>query len=133
MRIKHCIILFFIILSCVVCLSGCNKINNNSEDVENITINNYEDKEQTVIVKTMKPYGFSGSSLHNINLYSNGDLYHVIYDGEGFEKSNIVKNEIIATNVSDIIQEDDNDGVFVVKGENINVIIDKYNWIKYEK
>lgn len=133
MKIKHCRILFFVVLSCFVSLSGCNKINNNSKDVENTVINNYENIEKTVIVKTMKPYGFSGSSLHDINLYTNGDLYHVIYDGEGIEKSNMVKNELIATNVRDIIQEDDSNGVIVVKGENINIIIDKYNWIKYEK
>ena len=92
------------------------------------------------MVKSASPSGFAGSSLHVIRLYSDGSVYLITYDGDGFDESNIGSKELIATNVEDIyeIPYDENNnsadvGSVVVKGSNLNVIDNGYGWIIFQK
>lgn len=69
--------------------------------------------EESALIKSLTPTGFAGSSFNKIDLYSNGDVYWIQYDGAGFDYENIVKNTLIATNATDIE---------MFEGEGINVI-----------
>jgi hypothetical protein len=103
----------------VLLLTACNRkidINENEEiPLENIKL-----------VESLSPQGFTGSSLNKIELYSNGDVYWIQYDGVGFEKENIIKNEVIAKNCTEI-KEDDEGGI-IINGE---VASDVAPWINF--
>lgn len=138
MRIKYIIISFVFVLFSLVCFSGCTVNVNDNEVVVNdnnvaVKINDNEVQiNSKSIIKTVSPIGFAGASMHKLNLYSNGDLHLVIYNGEGFEESNIISDEVIAKNATEIIQDEESDGMITVKGKNIEIIKDKYGWIKFE-
>lgn len=76
--------------------------------------------EEVTLTKSLTPTGFAGSSFNRIDLYSNGDVYYLQYDGAGFDDENVVKNVLVATNATDIEMFDD-EGINVI-GENINII-----------
>jgi len=90
------------------------------------------DGEETSLKKSLTPTGFAGSSLNRIELYSNGDVYWVQYDGAGFEYENIVKDLLIACNAKDIEVLDD-EGIKVI-GSNIKIIEDlEVGWLMLNK
>lgn len=86
-----------------------------AEDMFLVDIGSVKNK----IVKSLTPTGFAGSSLNRIELYQNGDVYWVQYDGEGIEEENIVNNVLIASNAHDIEMFED-EGINIV-GENIEI------------
>ena len=71
-------------------------------DISSDSIEDIDSLKIVTLSKSLTPTGFAGSSLNKIELYSNGDVYWVQYDGEGFSDENIVKNMLIATNATDI-------------------------------
>ncbi|MBE5813280.1 MAG: sodium ion-translocating decarboxylase subunit beta [Clostridiales bacterium] len=99
------------------------------EVVEKIRINSLNGDEVT-LQKVLTPTGFAGSSFNRIELYKNGDIYWIQYDGAGVDYENIVKNVLVATNAKDIEMNED-EGIKVI-GENINIIEDvKIGWLKF--
>ena len=89
-------------------------------------------KESAILAKSLTPSGFAGSSLNRIDLYSNGDVYWVQYDGEGLSDENIIKNDLIATGATDI-QLLDTEEINVV-GEDIKIIYEiDTAWIHFYK
>lgn len=130
-----------------------NTLNTDNEELKNNTVSQTDnnmsagndlitDDSNIYLVKSASPSGFAGSSLHSIRLYSDGSVYLITYNGEGFNDSNIGSKELIATNAEDIyeITYDENNkdnsadvGSVVVKGNNLNVIDNGYGWIIFEK
>ena len=128
-----------------------NALNTDNEELKNNTVsqtdnntltgNDSTTNDNTIhLVKSASPSGFAGSSLQAIRLYSDGSVYLITYDGDGFNDSNIGSKELIATNVEDIyeIPYDENNnsadvGSVVVKGSNLNAIDNGYGWIIFEK
>ena len=89
-------------------------------------------KECVVLAKSLTPTGFAGSSLNRIDLYSNGDVYWVQYDGEGLVDENIIKNDLIATGAIDI-QMLDTEEINVV-GEDVEIVDEiEISWIHFNK
>ena len=72
------------------------------------------------LTKSLTPTGFSGSSFNKIELYSNGDVYWIQYDGMGVADENIVKSVLVATNATDIEMFED-EGINIV-GENVKKV-----------
>ena len=85
------------------------------------------------VSKQLSPSGFMGSSLYKVNLYSNGDVYVITYDGEGYEDKNIIDKKLIAKNVKSIEQDESEEnygGIIVKGGEAIN---ENLGWISFSK
>ena len=86
------------------------------------------------IIKKLSPSGWAGSSMHEIRLYNNGDVYHVTYNGEGNTEENIISNELIAKN-ADTIEEKTNgqalEGI-IVKGKRLEIVKNEDTWIIME-
>ena len=129
-----------------------NELNTNNGSKSNIvsktdnntsTSNDLNIKDNNVrVVKSVSPSGFAGSSLYVVRLYSDGSVYAITYNGEGFDDSNIVLNKLVATNAEDInnVTYDDYDkdnsldvGAVVIKGSSLNVIDNNYGWIIFKK
>ena len=87
------------------------------------------------IVKKLSPIGWAGSSMQEIRLYDNGEVYHVTYNGDGNTEANIISFDLIAKNV-DSIEEKVNGQVFegiVLKGKNVNKVRNNVeSWIIFE-
>ena len=87
------------------------------------------------IVKKLSPIGWAGSSMQEIRLYDNGEVYHVTYNGDGNTEANIISFDLIAKNV-DSIEEKVNGQVFegiVIKGKNVNKVRNNVeSWIIFE-
>lgn len=99
------------------------------EVIEKIRINSLNGDEKE-LNKVLTPTGFAGSSFNRIELYKNGDVYWIQYDGAGVNYENIIKNVLVATNAQDIEVFED-EGIKVI-GENIKVIEDiNIGWIKF--
>lgn len=95
--------------------------------------NTKNDVTSTEISKQLSPSGFMGSSLYKVNLYSNGDVYVITYDGEGYEDKNIIDKKLIAKNVKSIEQDESEEnygGIIVKGGEAIN---ENLGWISFSK
>ena len=116
----------------------------NTSKAQNAIPDNSNFKDKNIkLVKTASPSGFAGSSLHEVRLYSDGSVYLITYDGEGFNDSNIGSNELIATNAEDIQgipykegyenSKNIEAGTVIIKGKNLNVIDDGYGWMRFEK
>ena len=89
-------------------------------------------KESATLAKSLTPTGFAGSSLNRIDLYSNGDVYWVQYDGQGLSNENIIKNYLIATGAIDI-QMLDTEEINVV-GEDVEIVDEiEISWIHFNK
>ena len=89
-------------------------------------------KDDVILAKSLIPTGFAGSSLNRIDLYSNGDVYWVQYDGEGLSDENIIKNELIATGAIDI-QLLDTEEINVV-GDDVEIVDEVgISWIHFNK
>ena len=88
-------------------------------------------------IKTqLSPSGFMGSSLLRVIIYSNGDVFVLKYDGEGYEDSNIVQKELIATNAESIYTNgtgEDFESIVVKGNSNMEIKINNYSWIEFKK
>ena len=94
---------------------------------------NKNDVASSKVSKQLSPSGFMGSSLYKVNLYSNGDVYVITYDGEGYEDKNIIDKKLIAKNVKSIEQDESEEnygGIIVKGGEAIN---ENLGWISFSK
>lgn len=125
------------ILLVLLIASGCAEegINGNKMLEAGSSINESlegEKIEHVELIKSLTPTGFAGSSLNRIDLYANGDIYWVQYDGNGFREENIVKNELIAKNAENI--ECINEETISIIGEKLEVVSDGLaNWIEFKK
>ena len=114
-----------------------NNITNASSSTtsSNTTISNNENQNNNTpktIVKQLSPSGFMGSSLYKVVLYSNKEVYIQTFDGNGYEKENIISEELVAKGVSEITlsDEDEKYGEVIIKGgEAINT---NTGWIEFE-
>lgn len=111
--------------------SDLEKVNNttNNSSNENNSVSNQKD---ATIIKQLSPSGFMGSSLYKVNLYSNGEVYVITYDGNGYEDTNIVSKDMIAKNANSIEKADEENegGITVNGGEKIN---ENFIWIFFSK
>lgn len=113
-----------------------NETTSKGESEKNNTVsgsNTKNDVTSTEISKQLSPSGFMGSSLYKVNLYSNGDVYVITYDGEGYEDKNIIDKKLIAKNVKSIEQDESEEnygGIIVKGGEAIN---ENLGWISFSK
>ena len=89
------------------------------------------------VISSESPLGFPSASMNKLELYSNGEVYLIKYDGEGYENDNIIERVIIAKNISSInvIMDEDSEefGAIVLKGRNIEKINHEYKWIIYDE
>lgn len=119
-----------------------NEINeNNIVQNESIEKAESENKEKdsiknnnisTEISKQLTPSGFMGSSLYKVTLYSNGEVYVITYNGEGYEDKDIVDKKLIAQNAKSIEQDESEEnygGIIVKGGESINR---NFGWISFK-
>lgn len=107
---------------------------NNTDNTENITKNENINNE-VKIIKKLSPSGWAGSSMQEIRLYSNGDVYHIYYNGEGTTDEYIIEKDLIAKNAEDIqekITEEQGFEGIIVKGKNTKIIKDEETWIIFE-
>lgn len=76
------------------------------------------------IVKKLSPSGWAGSSMQEVRLYDNGDVYYVTYNGEGNTEENVIYSELIAKNAETIEERMSGPAVeaIIVKGKNLNKI-----------
>lgn len=121
---------------------GSNTLNETGNTAPSDT-NSEEENDNAKIIKTASPSGFAGSSLHQVRLYSDGRVYLATYSGDGFDDSDVVEKELIATNAEDIEEityedyESNNTtlepGTVIIKGKNLKVIDDGYGWILFKK
>lgn len=108
-----------------------SEINNVVED--NNTESNIKTKtEEKKVEKEISPSGFMGSSSYKVILYTNGEVYVQTFDGNGYEKENIVSDEIIARKCKYIKKSEDDEtyGMIIVKAEEI--INERIGWIAFE-
>ena len=114
-----------------------NIVNNTNTAVNNTVSNEIENEvvENTVETPTVSkkayPGGFAGAGMHEVQLYSNGEVYVIVFDGTGTESQNIASKTLVAKNASDI-QENEQGGVDVL-GENAILQTQDYAWIKISK
>lgn len=101
-------------------LTGCvsNEGNINNSLVEN----------EVGLVKSLTPTGFAGSSFNKIEMYSDGSVYWIQYDGAGEADENIVKNLKISNNAEDIEMLHEDEGIFV-KGDRVGDV--ETGWLKF--
>lgn len=103
-----------------------NKVQNNT--VENTTS---VEKETTSVTKKAYPGGFAGAGMHEVELYSNGDVYLVVYDGTGKESGNIVSKDLVAKNAIDITENEQ--GGVNISGSEATLLTSDYPWIEVKK
>lgn len=114
-----------------------NIIENSNTSNENVGENSGKTESQTgesTIVETMTPSGFMGSSLKKVILYSNGEVYLINYNGEGYDEKNIASKELIAKNATALKYKGTEEfEAIVVKGKNLEVLNDNCAWIEFDK
>jgi len=106
-----------------------NEEKTNSSENTNI---NKEDKNEITekkVVSQVSPSGFMGSSLYRVVLYSNGEVYVKKFDGNGYEESNLLSNDLIAKDVSSIeaAKDDEHYGEVMIEGGEI--LNNNFGWI----
>lgn len=101
-----------------------NSFENNNLQAENHT--------EQIIVNQVSPSGFMGSSLYQVILYSDGEVYVKKYDGNGKEDNNVISSDLVARNVQSIeaAKEDEHLGEVWIKGGEI--INRSFGWINFE-
>lgn len=104
-------------------------VNNYLNTHTDITKNN-----QNKIIKKLSPSGWAGSSMNEVRLYDNGDVYHILYNGDGETDEYIIQKTLIARNANDIQEKAKGQAVeeIIIKGENLEVLKNDYSWIIYE-
>mgnify|MGYP004574561387 CR=1 FL=1 len=110
-----------------------NNQNNQNKQSEQVVTEKKVENEDLKIEKQVAPRGFMGSSAYKVNLYSNGDVYIITYDGNGYEDNNIISKDIIAKKAQDIevAEDEEQEGAVIVKGG--EVINNKFGWISFSK
>lgn len=104
-----------------------NNNNNNSTSSPDESKGNSNNTNK--LVKTARPSGFSGSSLHEVRLYSNGDVYLITFSDGGYVEDKIIDRKLIAKNVENIESGEETRGEVVLSGKNIEEIYNEYGWI----
>ena len=87
------------------------------------------------IIKQLSPSGWAGSSMQEVRLYDNGDVYHVVYNGDGNTEENVISFKLIARNADTIEEQMNGQAVetIIVKGKNLTKISDDGQlWIVFE-
>ena len=86
------------------------------------------------VEKTLSPFGFAGSSMHRVELWTNGDVYVVDYDGNGFEENNIISKSLIRMYATDIEEDrsEESFGSIIVKGGQEISNVEQYDWIEFK-
>lgn len=88
------------------------------------------------VISSESPLGFSGASMNKLELYSNGDVYLIKYDGNGYKSDNIIEKIIVARNVCsikvNIDENSENFGAIILYGDKLEVIESKYSWIIFK-
>jgi len=105
------------------------------EDDKNTSNNIFAEDLKDTIKETLSPNGFMGSSLLKVALYSNGEVYLLNYDGEGYEEKNILGKVLLATDASSIYSKGKGEEfeAIVIKGStNFKVKNRNYSWIEFE-
>ena len=106
--------------------TSSNKVVNNTKEVDDKKIS---------VKEQLTPSGFMGSSLMKVTLYSNGEVYLINYNGEGYEEKNIVDKELLATNASSIYSKgtrEDFEAIVIRGNSNMQVKNRNYSWIEFE-
>ena len=116
-----------------------NKNEEESSDIIDSNNNsnvNYTEETNHKIIKKLYPNGWAGSSMQEIRLYDNGDVYQVTYNGEGNTEQNIISSELIAKNADTIEEVMSGQAVegITVKGKNLEIVEENIaQWISFEK
>lgn len=127
MKFRNIFIISVIIIGIIlgICSSNYNK--------KDVAKENYISQ----VISSESPLGFSGASMNKLELYSNGEVYLIKYNGEGYEDNNIIERVIIAKNISsmNVIKDENSEkfGAIVLNGRNIEKINQKYQWIIYDE
>lgn len=109
-----------------------NENTNISENNISNEISNNNISKKTTITKTVAPSGFAGSSLLKVVLYSDGNVYLIHYDGQGYEEANVTKKELIAKNATSIREEIENEEFSAIVVKSKDIVCRDYNWIIFE-
>ena len=91
-------------------------------------------KAQAKIIKQLSPSGWAGSSMQEVRLFDNGDVYYVTYNGEGNTEDNVIISELIAKNAETIEEKRNGQAIeaIIVKGKNLNILKNNESWILFE-
>lgn len=130
-----CIIMSVLFSACSATDGGNNSTSNMANEPSRLMVNEQEntiENKSITVTKSVVPSGFAGASLHNLILYSNGDVYLDTHSGESNDDKDIISRELIAKNAIDLAQEEDMDGIIVVRGKKLQVNNQKYLWITFE-
>lgn len=110
-------------------LSKTNETKNNTSN----SSNSENQESATKVKKQVSPSGFMGSSMYRVNLYENGDVYVVTYDGTGYEEGNITSKDLIAKNATLIEKIEDGDFEGGVRVKSNNPVNENFGWIEFSK
>ena len=108
-----------------------NEVGNATSEADEIKKEKVEEDKKE-IVSEISPSGFMGSSMYKVILYSNKEVYLVVYNGNGYEEKNKISEELIATNVSSIkkAENEENYGEIIITGG--TVVKNNIGWLKFE-
>ena len=131
------ILLLFIIITGIYIYRQNNTKNSENSEVLNTLSNDVQNEIQNtdstaVIINKLSPSGFMGSSLYRVDLYSNGDVYAITFDGNGYQDSNIISKNLVAKNASSIEMDESDEGqggIIVMGGDKIN---ENFGWISFQ-
>lgn len=131
------ILLLFIIITGIYIYRQNNTKNSENSEVLNTLSNEVQNEIQNtdstaVIINKLSPSGFMGSSLYRVDLYSNGDVYAITFDGNGYQDSNIISKNLVAKNASSIEMDESDEGqggIIVMGGDKIN---ENFGWISFQ-
>ena len=120
-----------------------NNVDNKNEEESSDIIDgnnnsnvNYTEETNHKIIKKLYPNGWAGSSMQEIRLYDNGDVYQVTYNGEGNTEQNIISSELIAKNADTIEEVMSGQAVegITIKGKNLEIVEPNVcQWISFKK
>ena len=108
--------------------------NNDISGLKQIVNECIKNNKTSKIVKKLSPSGWAGSSMQEVRLFDNGDVYYVTYNGEGKTEDNVIISELIAKNADTIEEKINGQAVeaIIVKGKNLNVVKNNESWIIFE-
>ena len=106
-------------------------IENTENTSENVLIKSSTNNKATITAEA-KPSGFMGSSLYKVIMYSNGEVYVLTYDGNGYEDINITSKELIAKKATSVkrAEDEENYGMVVISADEI--IKNDIGWIEFK-
>ena len=110
-------------------LNKTNETKNNTSNSSNLE----HQKNATKVKKQVSPSGFMGSSMYRVNIYKNGDVYEVTYDGKEYEDKNITSKDLIAKNATSIEKIEDGDFEGGVRVKSNNPVTENFGWVEISK